>query len=253
MLKIIGLVLGCLFFMAGCTEQTPPLRIAAASNMQFVMGALTQDYNTKFKDSVQVITGSSGKLTTQIKQGAPFDLFLAADLSYPEALFNAGLTIDSPKHYATGKLVLWTQGSNQVLSSSTLKTHTALNNLAIPNPEIAPYGRAAIECLDYYGVLEALNTKLIYGENIAQTNQFVYSGATTIGFTTLAAIRFQEYKDAFKGSYFIMPDSCHNPITQTAVILKNSKQLNLAQQFYNYLFSDSAREILKNYGYSLPN
>lgn len=242
---IFILVLGC----KNSGDTKAPLQIAAASNLQFVINELIVDYQRQTGDSVRLVTGSSGKLSAQITQGAPFDLLMSANLAYPEYLFNNKLTANPPKIYAFGQLVLWTTTA-QLKPSMELLRSTQTTKVALANPELAPYGRAAMECLKYYKLDSLLTPKLVYGESIAQTNQFITTGATELGFTALSVVINNEL--VTDSSFIILPKTCYSPIEQAVVVLKNGKNQAAALKFYDYLSGDSAGEILKKFGYSLP-
>ncbi|SHJ22591.1 molybdate transport system substrate-binding protein [Arenibacter nanhaiticus] len=246
------LILGTLFFwllFLGCSQkESDKLRIATAANMQFAMKAIVEKYTQKTGVDCELIIGSSGKLTSQIVGGAPYDIFLAANMKYPEAVYNSGLALNAPKVYASGKLVLWSMEPNIAVNITSLNS-PEITNIALANPKTAPYGVAAAEVLQHYGLLEALSDKLVYGESIAQTNQFITSKAVQIGFTSLSAVLSPTVKD--KGSWMALAPELYTPIHQGVVLVKQAKDPKKAQEFYNYLFSSEAKEILKEFGYLL--
>ena len=164
-LFFLAIVLSC---KNGTHEDT--LRIAVAANAQFAIDSIAYQFTRETNTSIDIIVGSSGKLTAQIMEGAPYDVFISADLKYPQSLFEQGLLLEQPVVYARGKLILWSNDPNLSLELENLDTNT-INHLAIANPKLAPYGMAAMEALQYYQLEDALQAKLVFGESIAQTNQ----------------------------------------------------------------------------------
>lgn len=225
--------------------------IAAAASMQFVAEALRQDFSQRTGTPVSLITGSSGKLTAQIREGAPYDLFLSADRSYPNALNDQHLTLGSPKIFASGMLVFWTVKTDSIVPFEELPT-MPLRHLAIANPETAPYGRAAWELLQKIDSAGSLQDKLVYGESIAQVNQFVSSGAAEAGFTALSVVTAPQLKNV--GRYEIIPDSLYGKIWQVAAVIrsKDEEKMTAASAFQQYLHSTEARDILQKFGYRVP-
>src|SRR3954466_5792583 len=148
------------------------LTVAAAANVQFVMNELVKDFDSSANIKTDIILNSSGKLTAQIKEGAPYDIFVSADMKYPQELYKSGHAIDSPKVYANGLLVLWTtQTGIKPLADLSVLTSHAIRKIAIANPQTAPYGEASVEAMNYYKVYDKVKYKLVYGESISQTNQ----------------------------------------------------------------------------------
>jgi len=227
------------------------LRIATAANMQFVMEALTKKFSDQTGIPCEVILGSSGKLTSQIKAGAPYDILLSADMRYPQELFMQQLTIGKPKAYATGRLVLWTHEQTLLTLPASL-SDSEIKHIALANPKTAPYGRAAMETLEKLGLAQALQNKLVFGESVAQTNQFIYSEAAELGFTAKSSVMAPHLKD--QGSWIDIPVGYHDPIVQGVVLLKSRKaQETNARQFHEFLFSEAAKEILNKFGYASIN
>jgi molybdate transport system substrate-binding protein len=150
------------------------LTVAAAANVQFVMAELVKDFESTTGIKTDIILGSSGKLTAQIKEGAPYDIFVSADMKYPEELYKSGFATGSPKVYANGLLVLWTiQTDSKPDADLKILTSNAIKKIAIANPATAPYGEASVEAMNYYKVYDQVKDKLIYGESISQTNQYI--------------------------------------------------------------------------------
>lgn len=243
------LLLFLLFLTISCSKkETPSIRIATAANMQFAMNELVSSFTENTRVNCEIIVSSSGKLTAQIKEGAPYDLFVSADMKYPIELFDSSYTVDEPKIYAKGKLVLWTFFENlnpsiDILSSSDTK------HIAIANPKTAPYGRAALEVLKKNNLLSKIEQKLVYGESVAQTNQFITTKAAEFGFTSKSVVSSKKMNDI--GHWIEIDPTTYKPIFQGVVILKNHvSNIDHIQQFYNYLFSDDGKNILNKFGYS---
>lgn len=185
-----------MFFLLAITSFAQnKITIAAAANVQFVLNELTKDFESSTGIKTEIILNSSGKLTAQIKEGAPYDVFVSADMKYPAELYKTGFAIDSPRVYANGLLVLWTT-KDEVKPDPTLKvlTSNAVKKIAIANPQTAPYGEASVEAMNYYKVYDKVKDKLVYGESISQTNQFIISGSAEIGFTAKSIVLADEMK-----------------------------------------------------------
>jgi len=196
-----------------------------------------------------MIVGSSGKLTAQIQMGAPFDVLVSANMKYPNSLQQKNLTTIPPTIYAYGQLVLWTMDSEKKNKPSLeILSDATVSRIAIANPKIAPYGEAAKEVLMHIGLYSTLADKLVYGESIAQTNQFILSRAADIGFTSKSVVVSPQMQG--KGSWVAIPDSLYTPIAQgIAVIKRDPEKKEAALQFYHFLFSDDAQALLNSYGY----
>lgn len=246
------LILLCLFWLVSCSN--PPsekLHIATAANMQFAMEALTEAFTTSTGIACETILGSSGKLTAQITEGAPFEVFVSADLKYPQALADAQLTEGPVRVYAYGQLVLWTQVPNLDLSMASL-TQPEVRHIAMANPKTAPYGIAAEQVLAYYQLTDSVQPKLVFGESIAQTNQFIISQAAEVGFTARSVVEAPTLKD--KGRWLDLPAESYEPIAQGVVVLRTQgEKLRQAQQFVDFLMTQQAQDILVKFGYLVPN
>ena len=234
---------------AGCKSGgEEKLLIATASNVQFVMEELAEAFTEESGVGVEIIYGSSGKLTAQIMEGAPFDVFVSADMEYPEELQRQGLTTASPEVYAYGSLVLWTMEEGFSLNLDMLATPAA-RHIAIPNPKNAPYGDAAVQVLKYYGLYPLVKEKLVFGESITHTSQFILSRTATIGFTSRSVVVSPKLKN--KGKWTAIPEESYSPIRQGVVVLKKEdKNVEDSEAFYTFLFSDKAQNILLNHGYN---
>ncbi|HVZ56747.1 MAG TPA: molybdate ABC transporter substrate-binding protein [Chitinophagaceae bacterium] len=228
--------------------QPAVITVAVAANLQFVINELKADFERSRPGRVRVsvVLGASGNLTTQIRQGAPFDLFISADTRYPASLYRDGLTADSPRVYCRGLLVLWTARTDLALSRDLhVLVRPEIRKIALANPRLAPYGEAAEQTLRKAGLFDQVRTKLVYGESIAQTSQFIYSRAADAGFTAKSVVIAGPWKD--RGSWIEVDPASYAPIEQAAVLLRSNR--TEASAFYHYLFSEPARMILRKYGY----
>ncbi|MCK0189511.1 molybdate ABC transporter substrate-binding protein [Arenibacter sp. F20364] len=234
--------------LAGCQDNgARKITVATAANMESAMEAMTKAYTNKTGVEFELIVGSSGKLTAQIMEGAPYDIFVAANMIYPEALYREGKAMNAPKVYANGKLVLWSMVGNTPVSIDALSDR-AIAHIAMANPKTAPYGVAAEEVLQHYGLKEVLGPKLVFGESIGQTDQFIISQAAQIGFTALSTVLSPEMRG--KGSWVIVDPSLYSKISQGVVLVNREEStIQYAQDFYDFLFSLEAKEILKEFGY----
>ncbi|HUH46621.1 MAG TPA: molybdate ABC transporter substrate-binding protein [Arenibacter sp.] len=242
------LLVGTTLLLISC-RQTPSekISIAAAANMQLPMEAIAKRFTDKYQIPCELIIGSYGKVTAQIVEGAPYDIFVAANMKYPEAVYNAGKAMARPEVYAHGKLVLWSMSLDTPVSINTL-TETSIRHIAIANPKTAPYGLAALEVLHHYGLFAELENKLVYGESIAQTDQFITSKAAQVGFTAMSTVLSPRMKG--KGHWMEIDAEKYAPIGQGVVTLKRKGiEVQGVGEFYDFLFSDEAKEILKDFGY----
>ncbi|MCF6223737.1 MAG: molybdate ABC transporter substrate-binding protein [Flavobacteriaceae bacterium] len=225
------------------------LNIATAANMQFVMQELTKAFARDTGINCEIIVSSSGKLTAQIIEGAPYDIFVSANMKYPNKLYELGLTVDEPRIYAFGKLVIWTMNTQLDPDfKSFYKKH--IKHIAMANPKTAPYGKAALEVLKNKGIYSKLENKFVFGESIAQTNQFIISYAAEIGFTAKSIVLSKNING--KGVWKEVDSSLYTPIAQGIVLIKNRK-INLAKskQFQDFLISEKGKEILNKFGYTV--
>jgi molybdate transport system substrate-binding protein len=225
------------------------LTIAVSANAQYAMQEIKKQYEKESGNILELILGSSGKLAAQIKEGAPFDVFLSADMEFPKTLFKEGLAIYPPKVYAYGSLVLWSAKNLEPLTIKTLLLPDL--SITIANPKIAPYGEAAVEAMQYFGVYEKVQSKIIYAESISQVSQYISTKNADIGFTAKSVVMSPEMKGI--GHWISIDKNSYKPIAQGAILLKSSKERNLrvAEQFYKYLYAEKAQNIFKKFGYSL--
>jgi len=245
---VLGLVLLC----AAALVQAEPLMIAVAANVKFAFADLQQAFTRQTGIEVKSVFGSSGKLTAQIKSGAPFDAFLSANMKYPENLYKSGLAITKPRVYANGVLVLWTLKPLDLGKGIQVLNDPAVQKIAVANPRLAPYGREAINALEHFKLRSTVEPKLIYGENISQVSQYIDSKSADIGFTAKSVVLAPQL--AGQGKWIELPRDSYQPIAQGVVILKHAEEANSenAQRFLAFLASPAARKIFEKYGYLLP-
>jgi molybdate transport system substrate-binding protein len=251
MKKIVFFLLIIFSLAAGARARAQPLRLAVAANAQFVIKALQADFKNKTGIVTEAIVGSSGNLTAQVKNGAPFDIFLSADMHYPEQLFKEGFAITKPREYALGSLIVCSSRDLDVKNWRNLITGNDIKNIALANPALAPYGRAAEDVLRHYGLWEKVNSKLVYGESISQVNTYITTGVVHIGFTTEALI--YEYPGKDKLKWVRVDKNIYGKIRQGLIILSFARKSNYtkALKFYNYILSPAAKQILLQYGYQV--
>ncbi|WP_230383790.1 molybdate ABC transporter substrate-binding protein [Pedobacter endophyticus] len=229
-----------------------PLRVAVAANAQDVIKKLQVDFKKKTGITIEVIIGSSGKLTAQIMNGAPYDVFLSADTEFPAKLYAAGFGSEKPKIYALGSLIICGNTKGDIKNWQKLITSPQTTKLAIANPKTAPYGKAAKESLEFYKLKDWVEKKLVYGESISQVNTYIQTGVVNVGFTTEAFL--YENSDKSKLKWTRVDTKTYSALTQSVILLKHPKGNQLAQatKFYDYLSSASARKIITANGYHLP-
>lgn len=242
-------ILICLIIALPISGIAQKLRIAVAANAQFVSGILAQEFKKQTGTDAELIVSSSGKLTTQIEQGAPFDVFLSADMKYPQELYSKQLTTAKPEIYAYGTLVMWSKKEIDLSKGLLSLNNPSVKKIAIANATLAPYGEAAEQALQRTGLLAKLQTKLVYGESIAQVNQYLLTGVADVAFTAKSVVLDPDQKS--KANWKELDPKLYKPIAQGVVVLKSSKAENLkhATQFYKFLFSAKAKKIFKEYGY----
>ncbi len=227
------------------------ITVAAASSLQFTLEEIKSVFEAKTGVTVNAVTGASGKLSAQIINGAPFDVFMSADIELPKKLYRDGFAISAPKVYAMGVLVLWTLRDIDLTQGLRVLRRNDIIKVAIASPNSAPYGKQAFNALKYQQFYDLIEPKLVYGESIAQVNQFITTKAADIGFTAKSVVLSLNMQDI--GKWVEVDAAAYETIAQAVVILKNAKEREIsAQRFVDFLFSAQAREIFKKYGYKLP-
>jgi molybdate transport system substrate-binding protein len=251
----LGLVL--LFTLLGIAtlgRTAEVVSIAAASDLVFCLEDLNRQFTNSHPEAkLKTSTGSSGNFFAQIMNGAPFDLFLSADMSYPKELIKAGAAEESSLfQYAVGRLAIWTANTNLALTNGLFALRDpAFRRIAIANPEHAPYGRAARAALQRAGLWDALQPRLVLGENISQTAQFVQTGHADAGIVALSLVLSPRLKNV--GHWVYVPADTHPPLEQGAVLTGRGKDNSAARAYLKFLQSGDAREIFDRYGFRLPS
>lgn len=228
------------------------LTVAVAANVQYAFDDIRAAFRKETGHELKPVYNSSGKFAAQIMNGAPFDVFLSADMEYPEKLHEAGFAATAPKVYAYGALVLWTMKDIDLTDWRTVLAGSAITKIAVANPKTAPYGRETMKALAQLGLAGTLQPRLVFGESISQTNQYIHSRVADAGFTAKSVVLSPEMQG--QGKWIDLPEASYQPIAQGIVVLKHGRQNNpeLAQQFHDFVLSAKARPILERYGYLLP-
>jgi len=238
-------------FIAFKSSMAEVIRVFAAADLQYALKEIAQKYmKANPQDRVELIFGSSGKGAIQIRKGAPYHLFFSADMKYVEELHREGYIITQPKAYAMGRIAVWVRKSSGLDPSNFPDILFRANKIAIANWEHAPYGQAAKEALESYGVFEKVKNKLVLGENISQTASYVYSGAVDVGIIALSLTLSPTMKE--KGKYWLIPQERHRPIVQGYGITKFGEGSPSSRRFYNFIETKTARDILLKYGFFVP-
>lgn len=223
--------------------------VAVATNFAEVMAALVPRFEADTDHRIRVSSGSTGKLYAQIRNGAPFDIFLAADRRRPELLESAGAAVAGSRFtYAIGRLVLWSADANRIgADGAAVLRRGDFRHLAIANPKLAPYGLAAQQALSALGLWDPLKDRIVQGENIGQVFSLVATGNAEIGFVALSAVLSPRHK--VTGSYWNVPVNLYEPIRQDAVLLSHGAENAAARAFLGYMKSAAARSVIARYGY----
>jgi molybdate transport system substrate-binding protein len=236
------------------SAKTPEVRVAAAADLKLAMGELAAEFEKTGGAKVDVTYGSSGNFFSQLQNGAPFDLFFSADIEYPRKLEAAGITETATLYeYAIGRIVIWTPPESKLdLAKLGWKVllDSQVQKIAIANPEHAPYGRAAVAAMQKAGIYEQVKPKLVYGENISQTAQFVQSGNAQAGIVAMSLAVSPAMKN---GKQWEIPADMHPAIEQAAIIMKAAKNKQAAKAFLEFVKSKDGRAILEKYGFVIPS
>jgi molybdate transport system substrate-binding protein len=252
---IFRLLLVGLISLTGTSSRAAELTIAAAADLKFAMDQLVTEFQTNQPGTtVKVAYGSSGNFFAQLQNRAPFDLYFSADIEYPRKLAEAGHALDTNVFlYAVGRIVVWTPKQSPVdvekLGIQSLLA-PSVKKIALANPQHAPYGRAAVAAMKSLHVYEQAESKLVYGENIAQTAQFVQSGAADIGIIALSLAIAPQMRDA--GRYWEIPLDAYPKMEQGGIVLSWTKEPIAARRLRDFVLGQHGREVLKRYGFFLP-
>lgn len=232
------------------TAKTQPVKVAAAADMKYVMSELVANYKIRHpRATIDVSFGSSGQFFQQISNGAAFNLYFSADISYPQKLKELGLVDGNVATYAFGSLVLYSASIDVSKGIGVLKDDV-VKKIAIANPQHAPYGKRAEECLRHYKLYDSVKNKLVFGDNITQTAQYTVTGNADVGIIALALALAPEMKS--RGKYVILDTKTYNPIEQGCVLI-NSLQVNPeASRFLKFVLSHECKPLFEKYGFIVP-
>ena len=238
------------FFLFTVFLNASSIKVAVAANVSFAIDDLIAAFHTKYPEvKVDVILGSSGKLNAQIKNGAPFDIFMSANMKYPQDLYKYGFALNPPKLYALGGLAIFSTKKRDFSKGLSLLKQNSISRIAIANPKTAPYGKATQEALKNAKIYDIVKSKFVYAQSISQTVQYAIS-ATDIGFIAKSSLfsskmkRFKQYIN-----WVEIDKKLYTPIKQGTIIIKNSKNIKEAKEFYDFIFTKSAQKVFKRYGY----
>ncbi len=246
-LRLMLAAASTLFFGAA---QAGEVTVAVAANFTAPMQKIAQAFEQDTGHKAQLAFGATGKFYAQIKNGAPFAVLLAADDETPARLEKESLAVTGTRFtYATGRLALWSKQANLVDDKGEVLRSNSFNKLAIADPKLAPYGAAAMAVIQHLGVQANVTPKLVQGESIGQTYQFVSTENAQLGFVALSQISFDGR--ITQGSAWVVPPSMHAPLKQDAVLLAAGKDNAAAQALLKYLQADKAKTIIRQYGYAL--
>ncbi len=251
-LAVRVIVFVCLLVAGQTAQADEKLTIAAAADLKFALDQIVVLFkSTHPAAQIEAIYGSSGNFSTQLRQGAPYDLYFSADIAYPRALKEEGFAASEVQTYGMGRIVLWSLTRDASKMTLADLTDPSIQKIAIANPQHAPYGKRAEEALRASGVWEKVESKLVYGENIAQTAQYVQSGNAQIGIIALSLALSPEL--AQQGGYALIPDKLHQPLEQGFIITKHGADNTLAHEFAGFITDKQTKAIMTRYGFVLPD
>ena len=244
-LRLLPALFALLAAASACADE---VQVAVAANFTAPMKLIAADFEKETGHQAVLTFGATGKFYAQITNGAPFDVFLAADDETPAKLEKEGVAVNGSRFtYATGKLVLWSAQPGLVDGQGAVLKKGDFRKIAIAAPKLAPYGAAAMETMGKLGLLASLEPKLVQGESIGQTFSFVSTGNAELGFVALSQV--YEGGKIKSGSAWIVPASLHSPIRQDAVLLTKAKDSKAAAQLVAFLKTDKARAVIRSFGY----
>ncbi len=250
MKKLPALLTSLLYLALAGAAWADDVQVAVAANFTAPMKTIAAEFAKATGHTATLSFGATGRFYTQIKNGAPFDVFLSADDETPAKLEQEGAAVSGSRFtYATGQLVLWSAQPDFVDAQGEVLKKGNFKNIALAAPKLAPYGAAAIETLTQLGLLDSLSPKFVQGESIGQTFGFVSTGNAELGFVALSQV--YENGKIKSGSAWIVPERLHSPIRQDAVILARAKDNKAAAALAEFLKSEKARAVIRAYGYTI--
>jgi len=226
------------------------INVAVAANVSYAMDELKREFSKiSPKTKIRVILGSSGKLSSQIRNGAPYGIFMAANMIYPQSLFNDKLATTKPQVYAEGYLAYFSHKERDFSRGFSLFKEEGIRKVAVANYKTAPYGKASLEAMRSAGIYEAIKDKLVYAESISQTVFYTVNAADIgiIAKSSLYSSKMRRYKENIH--WATIDTKLYNPIKQGIVLLKHAKKSQEYQKFYDFVLSVKAKTILRKYGY----
>ncbi len=242
-----------LMFVLASSLVASTINIAVAANVSYAIEDLIKEFNKQNPDTKVLVTlGSSGKLTAQIKNGAPYQLFMAANMKYPITLDKDGLSLTKPLIYAQGSLAILSSKEQDFSKGIKLVSEKNIEKIAIANPKTAPYGKAAVEALKNAKLYEDIEKKFVYAESISQTVSYAITAAQ-LGFiakSSLYSDKMKKYKEGI--NWTDVDPKLYTPINQGIIILKNAEGNKEVKAFYDFILSEKAKEIFKQFGYLVP-
>ena len=246
-----NIIVGTLLSVGSLSAGT--ITIAVAANVSYAMDELKTEFNKAYpKTKVEVTLGSSGKLTAQITHGAPYQLFMAADMSYPKALYTDGIATTKPRVYAQGTLSYLSSKPQDFSKGIRLVESPTIQKIAVANPKTAPYGKASVEAMKKVGLYEKVKNKFVFAESISQAVSYAVT-ATDIGFIAKSSLYSPQMAQYKEGIHWADVDTrLYTPINQGVVMLKNGEKNSEVKAFYDFVLADKAKEIFKKYGYLVP-
>lgn len=250
-MKLIKLLFIVCSLLVTTTAYAEKITVAAAADLKYAMDEIIRSFNKSHSGhEVEVVYGSSGKFFTQIQQGAPYDLLFSADINYPRELAKKGFAASEVIPYAFGRVVLWSNSMDASKMTLANLSDPKITKIAIANPKHAPYGKRAEEALKSVKLWDIVQTKLVFGENIAHTAQFVQTGNAQAGIIALSLALNPALSK--QGGYYLIPEKLHEPLEQGYIITKRAENKALAKTFSGYMTSKETRRIMTKYGFVLP-
>jgi molybdate transport system substrate-binding protein len=241
-----------LLFLLNTFIYAQTLTIALAANVSYAMDELQKVFHTKYPDTkLRIIIGGSGKLSAQIQNGAPYDIFMSANMRYPQALYEKKIATAKPRIYAQGALAIVSKKPRELSEGIAIVADAKIKRIAIANPKTAPYGKAAKEALQSAKLYKKVERKLIFGESVAQTVTYTMTAAD-LGFIAKSALYSSKMQRFKKDKNWVEVDAkLYTPIDQGIVILQHAANNQAAKAFYEFIFSTEAKTIFKKYGYNI--
>ena len=250
--RITCLIGACIVgILLSVNVQAAEVKVAVAANFAQPMKDIAAEFEKDTGHKLAITQGATGKFYAQITNGAPFEVFLSADDETPAKLVKEGKAVSGTQFtYAIGRLVLWSPDEKLVDQGGAVLKTDRFKYISIANAKVAPYGRAAVQTMQKLGVLSAIEPRVVQGESITQTHQFVTTGNAQLGFVAMSQV--WENNRIKSGSGWIVPEDMHEQLRQDVVLLNPGKESSAANALVNYLKSDKAKKLIEKYGYKLP-